>query len=62
MSDDPEVFSAGAGDWTDAGLTLKLANDGKLHLYRSGTAIDAVPPQNPNFVTSINLLGRDRGR
>jgi hypothetical protein len=59
VSDQPEIFSAAAGDWTAAGLTLKLDTDGKLHLYRTGTAIDAVTPHNPANVTGINILGRD---
>jgi cyclophilin family peptidyl-prolyl cis-trans isomerase len=59
VEDQSEIFSAAANNWTNAGLTLKLDTDGKLHLYRTGTATDAVPPQNPAFVTSINLLGRD---
>ena len=32
---------AAAAHWTNAGLTLTLANDGDLHLYRTGTTTDA---------------------
>jgi len=41
------------------GLTLKIGADGKLHLYRSGTTTDAVPPQVLAGVTAVNITGRD---
>ena len=53
------VFSAAAGAWTDAGLTLRLTDDGLLHLYRTGTAIDAVAPVAADSVNGIQITGRD---
>ena len=55
--DVPESFSAEAADWTDGGLTLKAAG-GKLHLYRSGTTIDAIPPHAAGKITGITIAGR----
>lgn len=60
--DMPEVFSAGPSAWNAAGttgLTLKLGTDGKLHLYQTGTTIDAVPPHVPSKVTNIQITGRN---
>ena len=55
VSDQPEVS---AGDWTDAGLTLTLADDGMLHIFRTGTTTDAVPPCDPATVVGISIVGR----
>ena len=53
------MMIAAAGDWTSAGLTLKIGGDGKLHLYRTGTSTDAVPPQAPSGITAVYVTGRD---
>ena len=56
----PDVLTATGADWTDAGLpdlTLTLGEDGKLHLYRTGSTIDAVPPQEPAFVSAVQVTG-----
>ena len=42
-------------DWTSAGLTLTLGSDGNLHIYKTGTTIDAVPPCSPASVTNIEI-------
>ena len=55
--DVPEPFSAGAANWTDGSLTLKVAG-GKLHLYRSGTSTDAVLPHATGKITGITITGR----
>jgi hypothetical protein len=47
-----------ASDWTAAGLTLQLTGDGMLHIYRTGTTTDAVPPQLAANVTGIQVTGR----
>ncbi len=56
--DQIEMLVAGPSDWTDVGLTLTLGGDGKLHLYRTGSTTDAVPPHNPVKVAGVNLAGR----
>jgi hypothetical protein len=61
VTDQPEVFAVTADDWTDAGLTLTLGGDGKLHFYRTGTTTDAVPPHDPAKVTGISVVGRGLG-
>ena len=48
-----------APDWTDAGLTLIIGGDGKLHAYRTGTTIDAVPPKPFASVSIVQITGRD---
>jgi uncharacterized delta-60 repeat protein len=55
-----EVFAVSAEDWTDAGLTLTLGGDGKLHAYRTNTDtnVDAVPPHVPANVLSVRVAGR----
>jgi hypothetical protein len=53
-----------AADWTTAGtsaMTLTLAGDGKLHIYKAGTTTDAVPPHWPTMVTAIDVTGRGTG-
>jgi autotransporter-associated beta strand protein len=42
-------------DWTSAGLTLTLGNDGNLHVYTTGTTTDAVPPYPRASVTNIEI-------
>ncbi|MBN2578459.1 MAG: cadherin repeat domain-containing protein, partial [Pirellulales bacterium] len=59
VNDAAESLVAAAGDWTAAGLTLKLGVDGKLHLYQTGTTDDAVPPHVPANVTDVQITGRD---
>ena len=53
----PTALVAAAGDWTSAGLTLTLANDGELHLYRTGTTTDAVTPLLAAMVSSVQITG-----
>jgi hypothetical protein len=57
VNDLPETLVVGTGDWTAAGLTLKLGNDGKLHVYRTGTTEDAVPPHATANVLGIDVTG-----
>ena len=38
---------------------MKQGDDGKLHVYQTGAATDAVPPHNPIMVTGISITGRD---
>ena len=61
VNDLPETLVVGAGDWTAAGLTLKVGDDGKLHVYRTGTTEDAVPPHNPSKVLGIDVTGNGTG-
>ena len=42
-------------DWTAAGLTLTLRDDGNLHVYTTGTTTDTVPPRVPAGVTNIEI-------
>ena len=56
--DASEAFLIGPADWTAAGLTVTLGSDGKLHAYRTGTTIDAVPPHVFANVTGIQITGR----
>jgi hypothetical protein len=42
-------------DWAAAGLTLTLDSDGNLHVYRTGTTIDAVAPCPAADVTNIAI-------
>jgi hypothetical protein len=53
-----EPFIVSPAKWTDGGITLKLSGDGKLHAYRSGTTIDAVPPHVFAKVSAILITGR----
>ena len=53
------MMIATADDWTSTGLTLKIGDDGKLHLFHTGTTIDAVPPQAPGGITAVYVTGRD---
>ena len=53
------VLAVTAGDWTDAGLTLSLGADGLLHLYRTGTTTDAVPPVAATGIAGVQIAGRD---
>ena len=46
-------------DWTPAGLTLTSGGDGKLHVYQTGTMIDALPPRDPAKVTGVSITGRN---
>jgi autotransporter-associated beta strand protein len=55
----PGVLRAGPNDWAGGRLTLVHGGDGWLHLYRTGTAIDAIRPLPPAFVTSIEVAGRN---
>jgi hypothetical protein len=63
--DMPEVTVViASADWTTAGtsaITLKLAADGKLHFYKTGTTTDVVPPQAPANVFGIDVTGRSTG-
>ena len=54
----PETMSIDIGNWTAAGLTIKL-DGGKLHAYQTGTTIDAVPPHNSANVLGIDVTGND---
>ena len=54
-----ETLVVGAGDWTAAGLTLVVGSDGKMHVYETGTTIDAMPPHNPAKVLGVNIVGRN---
>ena len=42
-------------DWTSAGFTLAVGNDGKLHVYLTGTTTDAVPPSAPATVMNVSI-------
>jgi hypothetical protein len=53
------VLNVAAGDWTDAGLTLRLADDGLLHLYLTGTTTDAVAAVVATSISGIQIVGRD---
>ena len=48
-----------ANNWGAAGLTLKLAGDGRLHVYRTGTITDAVPSSTAGEVVDVRITGRD---
>jgi autotransporter-associated beta strand protein len=52
----PAPLTAGASNWTSAGLTLTLANDGNLHLYKSGTTTDAVTPLLATTVSNVQVV------
>ena len=39
-------------------MTLKLAADGKMHFYKTGTTIDMVPPYAASLVTGFIVTGR----
>jgi hypothetical protein len=61
-TDLPETMIALPADWPTSGLlgmTLKLDNDGKLHLYRTGTTTDLVPPHASANVTGVSVTGRN---
>jgi hypothetical protein len=48
-------------DWTSAGLTLEHIADGMLHIYRTGTTTDAVPPLLATDVIAIDVAGSGAG-
>lgn len=52
-------LAVAANDWVAAGLTLKLASDGRLHVYRTGTTTDAVPSCAAGEVLDVRITGRD---
>jgi hypothetical protein len=58
VTDQAEAITIVSSDWTDAGLTLTLGTDGKLHFYRTGSTTDAVAAHNPAKVTGISVTGR----
>ncbi len=60
VTDLPEMLAVGTGDWATA-LTLQLGEDGKLHVYRTGTTTDAIPPHNPANVLGIEITGNGAG-
>ncbi len=58
----PQPLIVTPADWTlagAAGMTLKLAADGKLHLYQTGTTTDIVAPLPFAAVNSVSITGRD---
>ena len=57
--DQSEPMVASVENWPENGLTLTLGGDGKLHLYETGTTVDAVPPHDPTKVSGLNIFGRD---
>jgi hypothetical protein len=61
VNDLAETLVVGSGDWTATGLTLKVGLDGWLHVYRTGTADDAVLPHNPSNVLGIEVTGNGTG-
>jgi hypothetical protein len=61
VNDLAETITVGASDWTAAGLTLKIGDDAKLHVYRTGTTDDAVLPHNPSKVLGIEVTGNGTG-
>ncbi len=60
----PEPMIVAAANWTAAGtsaMTLKLAADGKLHIYKTGTTDDVVAAQWPADVSAVYVTGRGTG-
>ncbi len=55
----PHVMAVAAADWTAAGLTIARTGDGMLHVYRTGTTTDAIPPQAADSVGEIQIGGPD---
>jgi autotransporter-associated beta strand protein len=55
----PDVLRVLPEDWTDVGLTLQAGGDGRLHVYRTGSATDAVASRARAVTTSIQIVGRD---
>ena len=51
----PTPLTVSPTDWTSAGLTLTLGNDGSLHVYTTGKTTDAVPPVAPASVSNIEI-------
>jgi phospholipase/lecithinase/hemolysin len=50
-----------AANWAPAGLTVKISDDSKLHVYVTGTTTDAVTPSLPAYVTSVQVTGPSSG-
>jgi hypothetical protein len=61
VDDAAETLVVGAGNWTESGLTLTLGNDGKLHVYHTGTEDDAVLPHDPALVSGVSIVGSGVG-